>query len=432
MRGSWHMIKLGLGTALLIGLVAACGGDDGGPTVKLPDGSVDMGCSPTDQTGCPAGQKCSWQIDAVTPNYVGHTGCVPDGTAEAGASCAYGPPGQTGYDNCKAGLVCSDFRQDNEEPNPICKKICDRQDGTPGCGSDQYCFNYAQLFTTGDTTPSAGGMCEQGCDPLADNDFDGSGNASTKTGGKCDNTPKIGCYGSLSGGSGMIPTQFACVRDRNHAVAQPVGLRHRVQCTVDNECQDPGPKTYTNSCNQGYLPLLRESTMVSTTICTALCQPTNCYMGNCGGTGDPARVGTNPHRCVFGDRVGNFDGQSGDQNGEHCRYIWRSEVGSAGLLVSKYSNTAGYCVDHTKYQYDMDGDGMAETNFPACSTLPAGFGSGSQQSDPDYWGAADLGCVDTMTAGINTANGKAMLEAAIRKQQAADFPRPLFNADTAH
>jgi hypothetical protein len=39
--------------------------------------------------------------------------------------------------------------------------------------------------------------------------------------------------------------------------------------------------------------------------------------------------------------------------------------------------------------------------------------------------------IDTMTAGINTATGKALLEAAIRKQQAADFPRPLFSADTA-
>lgn len=439
MRGTLHMMKLGLGTALLISLVAACGGDDG-PKVKIPDGNVQMVCSPTDQTGCAANQKCTWLIDAVIPNpnggdptVIGHTGCAPDGTLEVGADCTYGAPGETGFDDCKKGTVCSDFRRDGKEPRAVCKAVCDRQDGMPGCGSDQYCFNYASLFATGETTPSAGGICEQSCDPLADNDFDGSGSQSAKLGTKCLNDLRIGCYGAASQGSGTIPTQFACVRDRNFEVAQPTGLRHRVACTVDNTCQDPGPRTYTNSCNQGYLPFLRESTMVSTTVCIAVCQPANCYAGNCGISNDEARIGISPHRCYVGDRVGTFfqNGAMPNPNGEHCHFLWRYEVGSAGLLLSKYSNSVGICFDHTKYQYDKDGDGAAETDYPACATLPQGFGSGSQQTDPDYWGAADLGCVDTNTAGINTANGKAMLEAAIRKQRAMDIPRPLFDEPQA-
>jgi hypothetical protein len=429
------MMKFALGTTLLFGLLAACGGDDK-PTVKLPDGSVEMTCSPTDQTGCPTGQKCTWLIDAVTAtNVVGHTGCAPDGTVAAGGDCEFGAPGETGFDNCVKGTVCSDFRQDGMEPHKVCKSICDRQDGTPGCGSDQYCFNYASLFSTGDTTPAAGGICEQACDPMADNDFDGSATASMKTGGKCDADPRIGCYGSLSSGSGTVETQFACVRDRHYNLLQPKGLRHRVACTVDNMCQDPGPKTYTNSCNQGYQPLLRESTMVSTTVCTALCQPDNCFMGACGtAPGDENHVGVFPNRCNFTDRVGeefHQDGNTTHENGEHCHFLWRAEAGSNGFLPSKYSDTVGYCVDHTKYLYDKDGDGTAETELPACATLPMGFGSGSQQSDPDYWGAADLGCVDTMKAGLQTATGKAMLERALAKQRSVDLPRPLYGAENA-
>src|SRR5213596_3001543 len=95
------MLKFCLGLTLLAGLVAACGGDDGGPKVKLPDSGIEMACSPTDQTGCAAGQKCTWLIDAVVgSNVVGHTGCAPDGSGEAGADCSYGAPGETGYDNC--------------------------------------------------------------------------------------------------------------------------------------------------------------------------------------------------------------------------------------------------------------------------------------------------------------------------------------------
>jgi hypothetical protein len=428
------MMKFCLPTALLVCLLAACGGDDG-PKVLVPDGSIVMTCSPSEQTGCAANQKCTWIVDAVVPDpndpespmVIGHTGCAPDGSASVGDACSYGAPGETGFDNCAKGAVCSDFRQDGKEPHAVCKTICDRQGGMSGCGSNQYCFNYTSLFTTSQNTPSAAGICEQKCDPLADNDFDGSGSQSKKVGSNCDPDIRIGCYGSPSRGSGTIPTQFACVRDRHYNVLQPVGLRHRVSCTIDNKCQAPGPVTYTNSCNQGYLAVLEESTMVTTQICVALCSPANCYLGNCGSTADEARIGAYPHRCFAGDRIGSFfqNGATPHSNGEHCRFLWRSEVGSAGLLKSDYSNTVGICWDHTKYQYDKDGDGMPETEYPPCAALPI---NGSADSDPD---AVDLGCVDTMKAGFNTATGKQMLDAVIRKQQKFDMPRPLYGSPIA-
>lgn len=421
------MMKFALGAALLLSLVAACGDD--GPKVLLPDAVVVQGCSPTAQTGCAPGEKCTWFIDAVTPQptgpvkVFGHTGCAPDGTVQAGGDCKYGAPGETGFDNCVKGTVCSDFRQDNMEPNAVCKTICDAQAKTSGCGSDQYCFNYVSLFSTGDTTPASGGICEQACDPLKDNDFDGSGSF-PRMGSNCGSDLRIGCYGKISGGSGETPTQFACIRDRHWDIQQPVGLRHRVLCTSDNGCAEPGKDPFTNSCNQGYQPLLKESTMVSTAVCTALCKPYNCYLNNCGSV-DENRIGIFPDRCAPNDRIGEFfnDQAQPHPNGEHCRYLWRSELGSGGLLESKYSDAVGMCFDHTKYLYDKDGDGTAEAPFPPCSTLPLGFGSGSSQSDPNYWGAADLGCTDSMKAGLQTATGKQLLMRSLEKQRAADMPR---------
>jgi hypothetical protein len=175
--------------------------------------------------------------------------------------------------------------------------------------------------------------------------------------------------------------------------------------------------------------------MVSTTVCTALCKPDNCYMGACGTPPtDENHVGVAPNACNANNRVGEEffqDGNTTHENGEHCHYFWRIEAGSNGFVPSKYSDTVGFCEDHTKYQYDKDGDGTAETNLPACATLPQGFGSGSQQSDPNYWGAADLGCVDTMKAGLSTATGKQMLERAIAKRAALDLPRPLYGTEIA-
>ncbi|HEX5064352.1 MAG TPA: hypothetical protein VFV99_33485, partial [Kofleriaceae bacterium] len=308
-------------------------------------------------------------------------------------ACMFGAPGALGYDACKKGAVCGNYRGGTGE----CKQICDQQGGQPACDAQHVCVTYSGLFSTGDTTPAAGGVCDLACDPLADNDFDGSGTL-VKTGTTCGSSASNGCYGYPSRGT-ALPTGWSCGADVNVAESQPAGLRHRVQCTTTNNCADPGPVIYVNSCNQGYLPLLRESTMVSTAICTALCQPKNCFMGSCGGGNNPDRLGAAPHRCQVPDRMGSFDTTAG---GESCRYIWSFEIDDQGnFLRSPTSDTVGFCFDHGKYQYDSDGDNTPDTPLPACATLPDGFGSGSA------FGAADLGCVDTSHA-VGLAQGKLM------------------------
>jgi hypothetical protein len=373
----------------VIALLGGCGGCKDTPDIVPPDvpPDVPMGCNVLTQAGCAAGEKCTWLLDAVMPQYVGHVACAPAGTANVGEACMYGMPGATGFDNCAAGLVCGNFRGGAGE----CKQICDQQGGAPACDAQHVCVTYSGLFGTSATMPAAGGVCDLACDPMTDNDFDGSG-TQVKTGTTCGTNPAIGCYGVPSSGTAPA-TGWSCGGDVNVNEAQPIGLRHRVQCTEMNNCADPGPTIYVNSCNQGYLPLLRESTMVSTAICTALCKPKNCYLGNCG-TNNADRLGEDPHRCTTPDRVGQFDT---GQAAEHCRYIWSFEIDDQGnFLRSPTSDTVGFCFDHSKYLYDSDNDNTPDTPLPACATLADGFGAGMT------FGAADIGCVDTSHAQLAT------------------------------
>ncbi|HEY5925312.1 MAG TPA: hypothetical protein VIV11_26695 [Kofleriaceae bacterium] len=421
---SWRCI----GAALVVAAAShGCGGCDGdghdgvicrvqGENIAhcYPDSSpfdAHPNCNPLTQAGCRVGEKCTWLIDALIPQFVGHIGCAPSDTANAGDACMYGAPGATGYDNCAEGLVCSSVLAFSEPG--VCKQICDPQGGQPLCDAQHACVTYPELFSTGDTTPAAAGVCDVVCDPLADNDFDGSGTASIKTGMTCGSSADIGCYGYPSFGS-PPQTVWTCRKERNAMEAQPTGLRHRVQCVETNNCADVGPTYYVNSCNQGYLPLLRESTMVSTAICVALCKPRNCFLGNCG-TADEDRLGEAPHRCTSPDRVGTFDTSA---SGEHCRYIWNFEIDDQdNFLRSPTSDTLGFCFDHAKYLYDSDNNNMPDTPYPPCASLPDGFGSGSAL------GAGDLGCVDTTH--VQFVNGK------LPKPQPLDDLRPLHRPQVA-
>ena len=197
---------------------------------------------------------------------------------------------------------------------------------------------------------------------------------------------------------------------------EPAGADGELDDAALEDGADPGPTIYVNSCNQGYLPLLRESTTVSTAICTALCKPRNCFMGSCGGGNNPDRLGEMPHRCQTPDRVGAFDTGA---NGEHCRYIWSFEIDQMGnFLRSPTSDTLGFCFDHSKYLYDSDNNNMPDTPLPACATLPDGFGSGSA------FGAGDIGCVDT--GHVQLVNGKAP------QHRTFDDLRPLTHRYMAH
>ncbi len=361
---------------------------------RMPDAYVEVEklCNPLTQAGCAAGDKCTWLVNAFTPAYLGHIGCAPDGTANVGEACGYAEPNGSayGYDNCRKGSVCSNY----QGGDGVCKQICDQMGGFPQCDTQHTCVVYDELFDVGSATPAAAGVCDIACNPLTDNDFDGAGTASNKTTSACGSDPTIGCYGYPSFGT-YPQTTWSCTSEANPTLA----LRHRAPCTQANGCADPTP--FVNSCSQGYLPLLYETTNSSTVICVAMCKPKNCYAGNCG-TNNDNRLGEAPHRCTTPDRAGTFDTSPG---GEHCRYLWSFEIDQQGsYLPSPTSNTVGFCFDHSKYLYDTNSDNVPDTVLPACASLPDGFGGSGR-----YDGAADLGCVDTTHA--NLAHGKRLAPA---------------------
>ena len=387
-------------------------------------------CDPLMQTGCGANSKCTWLIDAVMPQYIGHIGCAPDGTSAAGAACTYGAAGTTGYDDCAKGSVCSAFIQPGVAG--VCKQICDQQGGTPMCDASHTCVSYSQLFSTGETTPVAGGVCDETCDPLAANDFDGSG-PRTRTSNICGSANR-GCYGTPSNGTPPA-TSFMCAADIHYNIAQPAGLRHRVQCEDSNQCSSNG-NVFINSCNQGYLPLLYESPGSTVTICTALCRPANCSVGACGSNGIN-RAGVAGNACNNTDRMGTFVASTAgtstnpqvgpfETGGDHCQYLWTLEMPDMNnVLLSPLSNTLGFCFDHSKYMYDSNSDGVADTTFPSCAQLASGYNFGTDPTKPyEYFGASTLGCEDTTKAGL--FSGKQPLNLKARKVLSS-LPRPLYH-----
>jgi hypothetical protein len=381
---------------LLVTLLSACGGGGSNTNKKIvvpadsstqPDAGTDV-CNPLTQSGCAAGQKCTWVTDATMPTMLGHIDCVPDGVAATGAACTMGMPGPTGYDDCAKGNYCE---------GSVCKLICDPQGGSPMCPSSFSCVTYSGVFGSADQAAAAG-VCNASCDPLADNKF---GSSKTKTGTTCSESQ--GCYGRPSNSS---PSRYICADEVNPT------LYHRAACTTASGCASPGGVPYVNGCAQGFIALLYDSTGSMQVDCESLCKPASCYAGNCGAS-SLNLPGVAPHRCNTSDSSGLFNTASASNNGDQCVYTWRLEVDSAGSLVrSPTSDTLGICVDHSRYKYDSNGDGMIGTGdlaWPKCDTFTtAGSGTGSASGSPATCtaangcvGAADFGCVDTATGGVS-------------------------------
>ena len=365
---------------LVVLALVAC--DGGGPHLMVhpldapPDscGYYFGACNPLTQTGCNVGEKCTW---ALVPDHppLGYVDCAPEGTVPIGAACSYSETMHVDEcgrlvtdtaDNCVKGAVCSPVAGDG---TGVCKQVCDNAGGNPMRDASHACVVQPGLFSTATSSPAAAGACDPACDPLADNDFDGSGSALSRTGSAC-GSATIGCYGIPSGGT-PPRTQFWCEPELHYTTP----LHHRTECTVATGCADATADSsiYVNSCNQGYEPLLRESTAVSTAICVAFCAPLDCYAGNCG-SNNANSAGAAPHRCANPDALGAFG------SGEECRYMWFDELdGSGNWLHSPYSDSVGICVDHDAY------------GMPRCQDLPLA-GSGSTP------GAAELGCVSSQLA----------------------------------
>ena len=339
-------------------------------------------CNPLTQTGCCAGYKCTWIDDQDSPQPLGHIDCVFRGTVPVGEPCTYGQGSYPRFDNCEGGAVCW---------NGVCEQLCDPYSSYAACDASHACITHEGLFGPVGQ-PVAAGVCEPACNPLDDNDFLGSGN---RTGSAC--VGASGCYGYPND---TTPTKWTCDHQRTSLV-------HRAACTTADGCANTAGAPYLDGCAQGYLPLLYDVTGSMQIDCIALCKPADCWAGNCG-TASANLVGASPHTCTPADARGTFNVATATNNGDQCMYSWLFEVDTLGNLVrSPTSDTVGFCVDHSKYKYDSNGDGQvtsADSAWPPCDSFTQpGRGSGSAL------GAADFGCVSTSTAGVSfTAKPRAM------------------------
>lgn len=368
--------------------VAACDGAHALPldASRAPD-AWGGPCNLVTQQGCGSEDKCTWI--ATTP---ATTACRTAGSASLGMHCRFSGTGLARSDDCVAGAWCEVYT------GLVCRRYCDLANVAATCEPGETCQPYEPFGPSGSNTT---GLCMRSCDPLEDNDFDGRGSELTRAGSHCLHATD-GCFGFPS--YGTTPTTFwACSPELHPGAA----LFHRVACGSTGDCVSHNTLLI-DGCSQGYLPMLRESTMSSEVVCVAMCKPLNCYAGDCGSNNEN-RLGAAPHRCNAIDARGTFDTGS---DGEHCQFLWVRELYNHQIgtfLRSPTSDMLGFCFDHSKYMYDRDGDGYPEMPLPPCASLADGFGSSNQPMDPNFWGAADLGCVDSRHANFSTGKPKTVL-----------------------
>jgi len=387
MRGN-KMQKLALGA--FVALLVACSSNANNKVHIVTDSGSgsDASCNPLAQTGCNANEMCTWIYDLVSAdgtNVLGHVGCAPAGDKAVGAQCTRNAAGAQGYDDCVKGAFCK-AKRELVGPGGMgaCEQICDNNGGDPMCGSAAACVAYHNIFEV--SAMNVAGVCDVKCDPFADNDPNHGSAAPVRPGTQCQSYE--GCYGNPGQ---MLPTSFSCAREYN------TDLHDRDECTATsgNSLMNANPlgrvgcSTASNGCAQGYMPLLIETTGSMVAVCVAMCQPKSCWMGNCGGatanttylTGDPTGRQCDPSK-ISGTFTPATAGPAG-ANGDQCVFNWFFEIDTMNMFhTSQYDDTAGWCMDHSKYAYDSNGDGMVDMNDepgrPKCDTLgSAGFGTGS-------------------------------------------------------
>jgi hypothetical protein len=333
------MKKLALGTLLIAGLLAACGGGDDGVT-PLPDAAGDSGgggdaCNPNGapgQQGCLTGQKCTWVQIQDSPEPLGKVACVPDGTVQLDGACTVGAVGETtGYDDCAAGLYCI---------SNVCKDVCGF-DGAVGaaCQSGYNCTRYSDTFANGDDDPVAG-VCNPGCDPITQIKGGTNPPAGCGTG--------MGCY--------MLVSQTNTIAVCADAPDTPI-----------NHNQDITGQAFANSCVPGAQPRAKDA--VSQTVqCGGLCKVTDVYMG----MNEASEAGETTAAAGDKDNCTSAWGASPPADGtagESCRFWWSREPFDT---ISSFSNTVGWCYKHSVFQYDTNGDMTDDAPFPRCTTLTTG------------------------------------------------------------
>lgn len=403
------MKKLALG-ALFVGLTACGGGDDGGQIIVTPDGGDPVGvCNPLTQTGCEAGQKCTWWNDQENPP-IGHVGCAPDGTLAIGAACTDPVAGAMGYDTCVKGSVCLGGE---------CKQICDQQGGTPICDSNHSCTRYADFFEVGGT--AVAGVCDPACDPLTQELQVGTNTAAC--GSATPAEPSLGCYGY---------DDYSCA---------PAGMTTWTLTDRTMPRTNAAGQAYLNGCAPGFIPFFYENTGSTVTLCSGLCAAVEVTSATADAAnkvkGDAAALGKLPTTAaaVAGDATCAV-GKKGSEATSECRFMWpylldetTGEVTAA--FAANYADKMGVCMAIGQFQYSQTEGGMANTPYPSCKDLPAPSMATETLTydDADDWGCRSYST--TLAASMFAPKGKrsfapAMDDTRIAKDAPLEFVRHSF------
>lgn len=292
------------------------------PPIDAPDAPIGV-CNPIappGSQGCDPGMKCTSVTLQEEPVPVGHLACVPDGTVATGGACLHGPVGEhTGFDNCAAGNVCIGGE---------CHDICSF-DGDPAgaCAPGFHCSGHANLFGNSDDDPLYG-ACAPQCDPVTQTLPDGD---------RCG--PGQGCYVLTS----TTTTISVCAHAGSIAHDQPIT-----------------GTPFANSCLPGHQPR-RASQVDNTFECGALCRPAEVTST----TNLASEGGVAPFTC----EARGAEPPASANAGESCRYWWAREPFDD---LSMFSNTVGWCFEHSTWQYDSNGDMVVDAPFPRCTTLTHG------------------------------------------------------------
>ena len=223
----------GADSSVVFGADAAAGG---------PDAQVVVACNPVAQTGCEGDRpRCTYIIDGMNPQgqLLGHTDCVPAGTAAVGESCQ-ALAGEQGVDNCVEGAWCL-----GGECVPICNQA---PDSCEEPGVTNTCVGFVGLFEDVDQV----GLCQPVCDPLDPSAACEEGDA---------------CYLVLTTGIGSCGSPAAGAEALNQG----------------DDCM------FLNGCASGFgciIPNNPDSTMVTSLACVFYCDAADSGGPTCNMSGD--------------------------------------------------------------------------------------------------------------------------------------------------
>lgn len=348
-----------------------------------PDASPDAlpaTCDPIAQTGCAAGAKCTWIIDADGGGgqpAIGHVGCAPAGSTADGAACAAAQANVNGgADSCIAGDLCAG----------TCKPICGLSavSGPGACSVNHACIALPGVFTSSGV-PTAG-VCQVTCDPLTQRL---SGTA-TEACGSLDPSRPTGTCVPTSGEfrafvcAPVIPGSIA-LTDRT----TPLGDQH-------------GP--FGNGCAPGFLPFyFEDASGAMKTLCSGMCAPAKVDAEIAVfhpelHAGDPSARGklvadTAPvagHATCLQGVKGSIAPDAQGNGVEDCRFLWFPLAAADPTKVgaSPYGNTLGFCFDYRAFiTVDTNGDGRPDAAEKSCAQLPVTATAG----DP-FGTAEENGC----------------------------------------